>query len=67
MTVAIPAMLLCLEMVLFSGAFHFVYTYRPYVLGKSGSRVYHGGPLGVKAFWKAFNPVSVVSDALSVR
>ena len=65
MTVTIPSMLLCLEMAIFSVVFNFVYTWRPYVLGRKGGR-YEGGPLGIKALATAFNPISLVSDIANV-
>lgn len=64
--IGIPAMLLCIEMALFS-IFHFwSFSYRPYKLPRKGMvpeaisgqapRRYQGGFLGIKAFFDSMNP-----------
>jgi len=70
--VGIPSMLLCIEMALFAVFHLWSFSYRPYVIGskqyqdvyghlkESEPPKYHGGPLGVKAIFDAFNPWDLI-------
>jgi len=63
--VAIPAILFCLEMAIISFVFHFVYSYRPYAYQGSQGAKYSGGPLGIFAIGRAFNPLDFLYDITS--
>ena len=64
--IGIPALLLCIEMALFSILHIWAYPWKPYdiksskqVLAEGGPEYqsgYQGGPMGIKAFADAFNP-----------
>ncbi|KAK5944818.1 hypothetical protein PMZ80_002019 [Knufia obscura] len=70
--VGIPSMLLCIEMALFSIFHLWSFSYRPYVIGskqhqdtyghlkETETPRYHGGPLGIKALFDAFNPWDLI-------
>ena len=65
LTVSLPAIIFCLEMVIFSTIFHFVYSYSPYLTKRqSGRSAYRGGPLGLFALGTAFSPVDIVSGII---
>ena len=57
LTVGLPSLITCAEMLLFAVVFHFVYGVSPYQNGG-----YRGSAAG--AIFKAFNPVSVVVDMI---
>ncbi|MCJ1400456.1 hypothetical protein MMC11_003661 [Xylographa trunciseda] len=63
--VAIPAILFCLEMAIISFVFHFVYSYRPYIFESLKGQKYSGGPLGIFAIGRAFNPLDMLYDITS--
>lgn len=73
-TIGIPAMLLCIEMALFSILHLWAYPWRPYDIHRSpivaaeggaglqyqGQAAYRGGTLGIYAFMDAFNPLDIM-------
>ncbi|MCJ1293399.1 hypothetical protein MMC34_004953 [Xylographa carneopallida] len=62
LTVSLPAIIYCFEMVIFSVVFHFAYSFRPYIINKSSNSSYQGGALGVFGIAAAFNPVDLVRE-----
>ncbi|MCJ1250706.1 hypothetical protein MMC30_007934 [Trapelia coarctata] len=55
MIVSIPAILICLEMVIFAFVFHFIYSFTPYVAENRAASAYQGGPFGIFAIGQALN------------
>ncbi|MCJ1380884.1 hypothetical protein MMC17_003993 [Xylographa soralifera] len=62
MTVSLPAIIYCLEMVIFSVLFHVAYSFRPYIVKQSSSSSYQGGVFGIFGIVAAFNPVDIVRE-----
>ncbi len=58
LTVGLPSLLLCAEMVIFAVVFHVVYRVSPY---ETGDR-HKDGTTGIMAISSASNPVSVVME-----
>ncbi|MCJ1282678.1 hypothetical protein MMC26_002003 [Xylographa opegraphella] len=62
MTVSLPAIIYCLEMVIFSVLFHIAYSFRPYVIKQPSNSSYQGGMLGIFGIVAAFNPVDLAHE-----
>jgi len=71
LTFGIPALAICGEMMFFAILHTFVYGYKPYakdsalsmqIQSQTGAMrdKYYGGPLGIKAFLDAFNPIDII-------
>lgn len=72
-TVGIPLLVNCLLMVPFSVFFHYAYDVKPYKLSSYAEQEswpmdpaglpprYHGGPLGIKAWFQVWSPVELIS------
>lgn len=68
--VGLPAMLLCIEMAIFSILHIFSFPWTPYVIGSAAyvkayghlkeTPRYYGGPLGIKATIECFNPWDII-------
>ena len=73
-SIGIPAMLLCIEMAIFSILHLWAYPWKPYDIHRSqivaaeggssfqldGRAAYKGGPFGIRAFMDAFNPIDII-------
>ena len=62
LTVSLPAIIYCLEMVIFSVLFHFAYSFRPYIIQQPSNSSYQGGLFGIFGILAAFNPVDLVRE-----